>query len=200
MFNKKHILILILYLVNASVYSQQIIEKKWKFAFQLDNRFSSIKNNDIVIFGAKAGIQFKHLTRFGLGASFLLQPASIEYFNKKTKLQETNMINLWYISVFNDWIIYKSEHWECFVTEQIGMGTPSFKKEINDEIVSDINIRLFVNEFSGQVNYKFNKWLGLGTGFGYRNVLNPDVRLKNTLNAPIYILKIVIDPDVFFNK
>ena len=192
------IIFTIFFIING--FSQDTIAKKWKFAFQLDNRFSSIRSNDITIFGAKIGMQYKNLTRIGLGTSFILNPISIEYFNKKLKVQETNNINFWYISIFNDWILYKSKHWECFVTEQIGYGKPSFTKEVNDAIVNDINVGLIVNEISGQAGYKINSWIGAGIGAGYRNILNQNAQLKNTLNAPIFIAKIIIYPETFFSK
>lgn len=200
MINKQLILLLFISTVTTLTFSQVESQKKWKFAFQLDNRFSSIRKNDITIFGAKAGIQYRNLTRFGIGTSFLLAPVSIEYFNKKFKVQETNTINFWYVSFFNDWILYKSNHWECFVTEQIGTGNPSFTKEVNDEIISDANVGLFLNEISGQVNYKINNWIGIGTGFGYRNILNGNPQLKTTFNAPIYIVKLIIYPEGIFKK
>jgi hypothetical protein len=196
----KSFLISILFMISFSMFSQENEAKKWKFAFQFDNRFSSIRNNDITIFGAKAGVQYKNLTRFGMGASFITNPVTIEYFNKKTKANETNNISFWYVSVFNDWILYKSNHWECFVTEQIGYGKPSFVREVNDEIVSDVNIGLVVNEISAQTNYKFNSWIGVGAGIGYRNILNPNARLKTTFDAPIYIVKVIIYPEVFFKN
>jgi hypothetical protein len=80
----------------------------------------------------------------------------------------------------------------------LGYGKPSFLKEVNDNIVSDVNIGLLVNEISGQANYKVNAWLGTGAGFGYRNILNPNARLKTTFGAPIYILKVIIYPDGIF--
>jgi hypothetical protein len=197
---KKNYALILLFLISTTIFSQEISEKKWTFAFQLDNRFSSIRNTNITIFGAKAGIQYKNLTRFGIGASFIVNPVTIEYFNKKLKVQETNTLNFWYISIFNDWILYKSNHWECFVTEQIGTGNPSLTKEVNDEIVSDVNVGLFVNEISGQVNYKINDWIGVGTGIGHRNLLNKSGQLKDTFNAPIYIVKFIIYPEGFFRK
>ena len=130
---KKIIFILLFIFISTSNFSQENKPKKWRFVFQLDNRFSSIRNTNITIFGAKVGIQYKNLTRFGVGVSFIVNPVTIEYFNKKLKVQETNVLSFWYLSFFNDWILYKSDHWECFVTEQIGTGNPSLKKEINDE-------------------------------------------------------------------
>jgi hypothetical protein len=193
------IILLLLFFISFSVLAQES-PAKWKFAFHLDNRFSSIQKADITIFGAKVGLQYKNLTRFGVGASFIVNPVSIEYFNKKTKTQETNTLNFWYISIFNDWIVYKSNHWECFVTEQIGMGNPTFSTEVNNQIVADINVKLLVNEISGQVNYKITNWVGLGSGIGYRNILNKSSQLKNTFDAPIYIVKIIIYPEVFFKR
>ena len=197
---KKTIFVFILLLVSASNFSQENIPKKWKFAFQLDNRFSSIRNTDITIFGAKVGLQYKNLTRFGVGASFIVNPVTIEYFNKKLKVKETNVLNFWYLSVFNDWILYKSNHWECFLTEQMGTGNPSLKREVNDEVVANINVRLLLNEISGQVNYKINNWIGVGAGIGYRNILNNNPQLKNNFDAPIYIAKIIIYPETIFKK
>ncbi len=198
MFKPKNILFVLLICLSNSVFSQNNEVKKWKFAFQLDNRFSSIAKNDITIFGAKVGIQYKNKTRLGLGVSFIINPVTIQYLNKRTGKEETNTVNFWYISLFNDWILYKNKNWECFVTEQIGYGKPSFTQEINDEIVSDVNVSLLVNEISGQAGYKINDWIGLGAGFGYRNLINRQAKLKTAFNAPIYIVKIIIYPEAFF--
>lgn len=196
----KNALTLAIFLFSINLFSQTIESKKWKFAFQFDNRFSSIDKTDITIFGIKGGVQYKNLTRFGVGVSFILNPVTIEYFNKKMKVDETNNISFWYVSVFNDWIVFKDNNWECFVTQQIGYGKPSFVKEVNDEIVSNINIGLVVNEISAQTNYKITSWIGLGAGVGYRNLWTGDGRLKKTFNAPIYILKVIVYPEVFFKK
>lgn len=187
------------FLFSISNFAQEVT-KKWTFAFQLDNRFSSIRNQEITVFGAKIGFQYKKLTRVGLGSSFIINPVYINYFNKKINKEETNKINFWYFSVFNDWILYKNKKWECFLTEQIGYGKPSFIKEINDDVISDVSIDLYVNEISGQVNYKFTSWIGVGAGFGYRSLLNNKSVLKTTFDSPIYIAKIIIQPEVFFKN
>ena len=174
--------------------------KKYKFIFQLDNRFSSIREADITIFGAKAGLQYKRLFRLGLGASFILSPLDITYVDKKTGEISENRINFWYGSIFNDWIIYKNHKLECFVTEQVGFGKPHFTREVNDEIVNNISIPLYVNEISGQVNYKVLKWVGLGAGIGYRNLWNRHAALRSTFDAPIYIGKIIIYPESFLKR
>ncbi len=197
---KLYALFLCLILFSTSSLFGQEIPKKWKFAFQLDNRFSSIREKEVTVFGIKVGFQYKKLTRFGVGSSFIVNPVYFDYFNKRVKAQETNKISFWYFSVFNDWIIFKNKKWECFATEQIGFGKPNFTKEINNDIVSDVNVDLFVNELSGQVNYKVVKGIGLGTGIGYRNLLNKKSPLNATFDAPIFIAKIIIYPETFFNN
>jgi hypothetical protein len=193
-------LFIVFLLFGCAVFYSQEAPKKWKFAFQLDNRFSSIRGKEITVFGLKVGLQYKKLTRFGVGSSFIVNPVYIDYFNKKRNTEETNKISFWYFSVFNDWILFKNNKWECFVTEQIGFGRPNFTKEINNDIVSDFNVNLYVNEISGQVNYKLTKWIGLGAGVGYRNLLNKKSVLNTTFDAPIYIAKIIIYPETFFNN
>ena len=193
---KTKFLIISLLLI-ATCFGQQKSEK-YKFNFQLDNRFSSIRNNKIALFGAKIGLQYRNLTRFGIGVSFILNPVEISYINKKTKLEDTNTINFWYVSLFNDWLLYNNNKWQCFVTEQIGYGKPAFTHEENSEILNEISTPIFVNEISAQVNYKIIRWAGIGAGYGYRNLWNGDTRLKNTFNAPIYIIKLIIYPEEFF--
>ncbi len=193
-------LFFLLFLVNFSIFCQENIVKKWKFIFQLDNRFSSIQDQGVTLFGAKIGLQYKNYTRFGMGISFITKPVVIDYFNKKTKQEETNNINFGYLSFFDDLILYKNQKWECFITEQICFGRPRFSKEVNDDIVSDVNVRMFLNEISGQVNYKIFPWLGAGAGIGYRNLWNKSKVLKNTFNAPVYVAKIIIYPQAIFKR
>ncbi len=188
---------------NLIVAQDSIAPKKWKFTFQFDNRFSSIDGTDITIFGAKAGLQYKNLLRFGIGGSFIVNPVAVDYFNKKTKTTENDKINFWYVSVFCDYIVYKSNRWECFFTEQMGYGTPNFTREVKrlkTDIVSDVELSLYVNEVSAQTNYKITRWVGIGAGFGYRNLLNSNSVLKSTFNAPIYIVKLVLYPETFLKR
>lgn len=194
---KKYVLLVLILFFSLSLFSQEV-PPKWRFAFQLDNRLSSIRKQDVAIFGTKVGMQYKNLTRFGIGFSFIINPVDFKYFNKKLNTSETNIIHFWYFSFFNDWIVYKRSKWECFVTEQIGFGRPQFMKEINNDVVSDVNVSLYVNEISGQVDYKVCKWFGVGAGIGYRNLLNKKSVLNATFDAPIYIAKIIIYPEVFF--
>lgn len=173
---------------------------KWKFAFQLDNRFSSIRSKEVAVFGAKVGVQYRKLIRFGVGGSFVSNPVYIDYFNKRLNTPETNKISFWYLSLFNDWILYKNKKWECFLTEQLGFGRPNFTKEINNDVLSDVDVTVYVNEISGQLNYKIVPWIGVGAGIGHRNLLNKKSVLNTTFDAPIYIAKIILYPDFFFIK
>ena len=181
-------------------FAQDIVSKTWKFNFQLDNRISQIKDKNITIFGLKAGVEYKSLTRFGIGTSFVLNPISIDYVNKKTRQTEQNSMEFWYVSVFSDWILFRNERWHCFVTEQIGVGQPNFIKTINDEVVSDVNVTIYINEISLQAQYKILPWIGAGAGFGYRNNLNKSQLLKSAIDAPVYIVKVILYPNMILQK
>lgn len=172
----------------------------WKFVVQLDNRFSSIQKNDIFIVGGKAGFQYLERLRVGIGASLILEPVMLEYFNKQTNKDETNTMGFWYGSVFGDWIAYKNQRFEVFFTEQIGFGKPNFTKTIDDKIVSDVNTNIFINEISGQINYKIRPWIGVGAGFGYRNSIRKSPQIKRALDAPVYMLKLIFYPQVFIRR
>lgn len=201
----KKVLLLFSLLFTVLIFSQQV-EKKYKFNFQFDNRFSNIRDYQITIFGAKMGIQYKNLTRFGFGASFIINPVDItgtlqvKIKNKTVSKPTEEKISFWYFSVYNDWIVYKSKHWECFATEQIGYGKPVYTYQVNNNTVREEDVPLLVNEISGQVNYKIFSWMGVGAGFGYRNIWNGDTVVKNTFDAPIYIAKLIIYPESILKK
>jgi len=168
---------------------------RWKFVANLDNRFSTIGGDQVTLLGLKAGVQYRSTWRFGLGVSGIVNPVTFHYTSKKTSLPESNVVSFWYGSVYADWVLHHSPHWEIFLTEQAGFGKPSFKHEVNDEVVSDLNIPLYVNELSGQVNYKIWKGVGVGTGIGYRHLWNQKAALRNLFDAPIYIVKITLYPE-----
>ena len=194
----KNLYILFLFLVSLCTFSQTTTDRRWQFDFQFDNRYSKIKEHEVVIMGAKIGVQYKKLTRFGVGTSFLIRPIDILSTNKKTLKLIEYKTSFWYVSLYNDWILYKSNHWECFLTEQIGYGRPSDVKEINGKVVRDGVLELYVNEISTQTNYKINTWLGLGAGVGYRNLLNQNSVLSSSFDGPIYIFKVIVCPTAIF--
>ena len=168
---------------------------KWKFNFQFDDRISSIRNNSIVLIGAKFGYQYKQLTRIGIGTSFMLKPVEFEYISKKTSRVVTNKVDFWYFSIYNDWILYHRHHFEVFVTEQVGFGKPRYIRELGDEVLSSTNVDLYINELSTQVNYKISSIFGLGAGIGYRSLFNKQSLLTSTFDAPIYMAKLIVYPE-----
>ena len=198
-------LMLLVFVIGSGIYGQDL-PQKYKFNFQLDNRLSDIGGYRITIFGGKIGVQYKNKLRFGVGASFITNPVDITgtlkvRVRKKLVTESTeDRINFWYISLFSDWILYKNERWECFITEQIGYGSPVYTSTVNNVVVKQTEIPLLVNEFSGQINYKFLPWLGAGTGFGYRNIWNGNADVKSTFNAPIFIARLIVYPEILFPK
>lgn len=196
----KHSFVLFFLIGLAQTYAQTEAPKKWRFNFQLDNRFSKIHSNEVLIVGGKIGLQYKNLLRFGIGASTITKPVTISFFDKKLNAQVENVINFWYGSVFTDWIVYKDSQWECFFTEQVGYGKPTFIRETTSQVLKESGLDLYVNEISGQVNYKILPWLGAGAGIGYRNLWNTKSALTNTFDAPIYIFKLILYPESFLKK
>jgi hypothetical protein len=166
----------------------------------LDNRVSSIRNNSIILIGGKFGYQYKKLTRIGIGASFIANPVEFEYVSKKTSKVVSNKVDFWYFSIYNDWILYKRNNFEVIITEQLGFGKPKYVREIGEELVSEANVDLYINELSTQINYKINPIIGVGAGIGYRNLFNKKSLLNATFDAPIYMFKIIIYPRGLFKK
>lgn len=195
------VVIILLTMMTLYTQGQETNSKNWKFNFQLDNRFSSIRNTDILIFGAKIGSQYKNSLRVGGGVSFITNPVEVAFFNRKNNVRGTVHIGFWYGSLFTDLILYKNEKWEWLITEQIGFGKPSIvRTTVDDEVVRAARVNLWVNEISTQTSYKIRPWIGAGIGVGYRRIFNGDNLLSDTFNAPIYIGKLILYPQYWFKK
>lgn len=164
---------------------------KPKFFLGFDTRRSFISNRDVKIFGLRAGLEWNHRVRLGIGLYGLLSPylRSYERLNDSTGLLDTIAapLRFGYLSGFAEYVVVNKKRWELSVPLHLGLGSSRF-----EGFEAETEGGFLLTELSLQAQYKILKWIGLGGGVGYRWLIIPNNKVQEDFNSPIYIFKIKI--------
>jgi len=179
-----------------SIYS--VMKTKPKIIFRFDSRNSFIDNSRAKIFGWKVGVEFDKRIRIGGGFSNLVDrhdPSLDKVIYESNGLDTFRIATLRfsYISYFIDYIFLNTRRWEFSVPIQLGFGGSRYKYRDENaklQIHNAKSVLLFEPALS--VQYKITKWIGLGTGAGYRLMLLNNKAIEKKFNSPIYIFKFKI--------
>ncbi|TAE70967.1 MAG: hypothetical protein EAZ85_11205 [Bacteroidetes bacterium] len=176
--------------------------KKVSFVFKLDNRFSFAESQMISIHGFRTGIRLAKKHELGIALNWLGSKNIYDITNPNTL--ETNQGRFFYkyFGVFYEPILYKQKRWTLSFPIQFGGGKAGLN--ITD---SKTNIFLAKREVSYSlvepsfnVDYKIWRYVGIGSGVGYRFAFSKEAIIQNNLTRPVFILKLKIYIMEFFKK
>jgi hypothetical protein len=163
-----------------------------RLVFNFDARYSFIDRESVRISGVKVGVEWKETVRTGLGMYFLsstLHGMVPDPAGSTVPLEAR--LRFGYFAGFAEYILHHSERWEVSVPLQAGMGTLFYEFFDSDGKPHRVDRQgIFLVEPSVSGHYKLFYWIGVGAGAGYRQIINPEIKLAHDLNAPIYYLKI----------
>jgi hypothetical protein len=183
---------------------QSATEKKGSFSFDFNTRNSTIDNNDATIFGYMLGVSFGN--KFVIGGGF-------DYLSNSTPVYQTTYIgndavkerlNFFFFSYFVEYIINLTKHWRIDVPVAMGFGGSSYQYSL-DKIQYTESGRGIVNvEPEIELDYNFNKYIGLYTQVGYRLMLVNNPLIHDNFNSVTYSVGLLISPleiyaDIFPN-
>lgn len=103
-------------------------------------------------------------------------------------------LNLSYFSYFVEYIITLSKHWRIDVPVSIGIGNASLQYTENKQSVRENNKTIIPLEPQVEIDYNFNKYVGLYTQAGYRYMLINNKLLDYNFNSVTYSVGILIYP------
>ncbi len=172
------------------------MQTKPRISFRIDSRNSFISNKVAVIRGYKIGLDYDKKIRLGLGFNRLQTnfTDNITVNENNENYTVSQRLHLEYISMFADYVFYKSDKWEFNLPIQLGGGYSYKKYKLqNKPYITDKD---FVIIYEANINglYKIFKWLGAGAGTGYRIMLKGNKNIKDYFNSPIYIFRVKIFP------
>ncbi len=171
---------------------QSAIEKKGSFSFNVDSRDSYIDNNLAYIFGFSVGVCFDKKITIGGGINILASTiSSIKYTGGDTL---KGKLKFSYISYFAEYTMALTKHWTLDFPVYIGIGSSSYQYTNKTEIVIASNKIIMPLEPQVELDYNFNKYVGLYTQVGYRYMLVNKTLLGYDFNSVTYSVGMLIAP------
>jgi hypothetical protein len=194
--------------------SNKLIEKKWAFDFQLDQRTSFLEakqysGSPIRVFGFTFGWTYKHRWRLGLGAYFIRNLGSKAYFLKHSPKIESaapnakilgsganrfylvqNNLQMFYFTPSLEYIFYKSKWLDLSLPLEIGIGYSKFK--LNEYFTNE---ELPVINKNGKTVNAQNIFFPALIGFAAKLNLSPDVALNASIGYRKILSEIGLNQD-----
>lgn len=161
----------------------------------LDGRKSIILGENTEIGGLKIGAILNKKYKMGLGF-YWMKNDIVRTGNPGARFQDaTNHLfySFSYLSLFYERIWHYSKRWQ--ISSPIHLGSASIRADYlntSNKRKSFLRKNAPLLEVSGVAQYKFFRWLAVGTGLGTRVILIDDKKTKKALNGPVYILQLKI--------
>lgn len=207
MLNKQLFIVVIIFIgcFNALVFSQTnnnhnffeddvntSFKAKPQLDVKFDSRFSFIASRDYKTTGVKLGISFNRKFKMGLGYNQLLIPAkSVIIDNDKYYNAELKYV---YFSPYFEYVYYTSKRWEFNLSAQIGVGRGHYQY-FNRDLNTNVKVKystILSYEPAMLIDYKIIRWVGIGTGVGYRLIFYKNSNIDEHLTSPVYVFKVKV--------
>lgn len=171
-------------------------KRKTEIFFAFDARNSFVASKDVRIGGFKIGLELRDRYRFGLGVYSMDPPIFAPVLKNKGKSNEEFFIyriEFSYLGLFAEYVLFSNRKWEFSTPVVYGLGeTRLFRSKDRNAKEWDYRGKMPVNLIEASIvgHYKIVYWIGIGGGFGYRIAITEEQYLKQSFDAPIYIIKI----------
>lgn len=181
--------------------SNKIFEDDFKKSFKskpqldikFDSRFSFIRGNDLRTSGFKIGVSFNRKFKMGLGYNQLIIPTKSSIIDDNGKKIDVELKYI-YFSPYFEYVYFSSKRWEFNLSAQVGIGSGHYQY-YNEDIQKTIRTRystILSYEPAMLIDYKIIRWVGIGTGVGYRLIFYKNSDIEEHLSSPVYIVKLKI--------
>lgn len=165
---------------------------KPKLDVKFDNRFSFIRDNDVKTIGIKVGLNFRRKFKVGLGINQML--FSVEKTAKDANNNDVAVhLEYFYFSPYIEYVYYNTRKWEFSLSIQHGNGGASYQYiDGNGKKVKLAQSNILSFEPAMLIDYKIVRWIGIGTGIGYRIVYYKEPEIKEKFSSPEYVIKLKV--------
>jgi hypothetical protein len=204
---RMHRLFIVLFTVATLAAEAQILDticysfgQKPRIFFQLDTYNSFVSREPANTIGLRAGLEFNRRVRTALGiytlTSDIVKPKLIiGEFSQDTVLNSRLELN--FIPLSFEYLFLNRHPWEIGLQIALGVGSSYFfywnqqgKKSRVDEK------EIILMTVAGDVQYKITRWLGVGSGLGFRLMIKDNSNIDENFNSIIYCLQLRLFPGV----
>lgn len=171
-----------------------------KLLVGFDTRRSFIDKRDVRLLGLRAGLDFDKKVRLGFGVYFLGSGVTQTFIFRRDNGPDTLKapLRFAYITFFAEPVFLSTKRWEVSTPFHLGVGE-SFYEGPRD-LGFRTNQTVFLAELSLVAQYKILPWVGIGGGFGYRQMLVGNPYVKADFNAGVYMINVKIFLGYLYRK
>jgi len=166
--------------------------EKPKIDFKFDSRWAFVRNEPNWTLGVKFGVRFSDKFKLGLGYNRLIieSKSKIPGLSGVTK----STFRYGYISQYIEYAYFTSRRWEFNLSLQVGLGTARYEyvdEELNRSVQPARGL-LISYEPAMLIDYKVVRFIGIGTGLGYRLTYHRSAELRKGLTSLIWLGKLKV--------
>lgn len=162
---------------------------KPKLDIKFDSRISFLTNDNVTTKGIKIGVAYNKRVKFGLGINNMLTPVKSKRFKYNDSI-DVKLIYA-YFSPYIEYVYFLTKKWEFSLSLQMGIGGSHY--EYTDSLSNKLKIirngAMISYEPATFVDYKIIRYIGIGSGVGYRLMLYKNSYIKEQFTSPMYIFK-----------
>ncbi len=182
--------------------------KKSLFRFQGDSRQTIINRKSVGIYGVRLGVLFEGDKEVGLGVyssnlfGILGNTVAKDYQHNSVvpPLILPASFGFHYFSIYGEYTIMRNRKLLLTTNSQLGHGWVDIDFTDTNIDKSRLRERKWLMEHSVKIDVETFEWLRIMGGMGYRYLIAGERQIKDTFNAPIYILGFSIDFKKLFKK
>jgi hypothetical protein len=165
--------------------------KKWRADLQFDGRVSTAQNQGVRIGGAKLGLEYRRVHRFGIGVYGLSSNIVVDQFEDIISPHKDVTYSFSYLTMYYERVLLFTRKLELSTTFHLGAGNAEVSYtdlKTNDvEIYADYRLNPVEASFTGYFHLTY--WISVGGGYGYRHILGDNADLRRDYSSDLYILK-----------
>jgi hypothetical protein len=198
----KNVLLIALFLFSnlLSVFGQKEERNKKsdypfiKPEFILDGRLTLVSNEGARLGGLRLGVEMNRVNRFGFGFYSFSNGVQTESLNEISPNIVSANLELNYASVYYERVILFTKKYEWSSTLHLGVGNVSGSYTYLNGSIGNYNEPMQLTEISTTLFRHFTYFMSVGGGIGYRQTRNAPEELLPIYNAPVFIVKLRIQP------
>lgn len=162
--------------------------------FILDGRLTLVSNEGARLGGLRLGVEMNRVNRFGIGFYSFSNGVQTESLNEISPNIISANLELNYASLYYERVILFTKKYEWSSTLHLGAGNVSGSYTYLNGSVGNYNEPLQLTEISTTLFRHLTYFMSVGGGIGYRQTRNAPEELLPIYNAPVFIVKLRIQP------
>ena len=160
----------------------------------LDARYTLVSSTRARLAGLRLGMEYRRVHRFGMGIYNLGDGVRVDTLAELGPKVDEAILNLSYLSLFYERVIFFSPKWEFSLTGHVGSGsiTGRYRNVESDTWTEFPERKVRPVELSGSLYFHPTWWFSVGGGVGYRFMRSTPPEVRPIYNAPVAIAKVRI--------